>query len=346
MMKETLKSLCALHGVSGDEGDVRDYIADFAAKYADKTSTDAMGNVTALKKGAKTPSKKIVLCAHMDEVGVIITGATDDGYLKFAMAGGLDSRVVVGKSVKIGKARVSGIIGCKPIHLVKSKDREKALETEELYIDIGAKNEEEAKKLVSLGDTGAFDGAIRDFGDGFVMAKAIDDRFGCAALLELIRSDLPVDCNFVFSVQEEVGLRGAYPAAYNMAADIAMIIEATTAADFPSVKESKKICKTGKGAVIPFMDGGTIYDRELFALITGLADKNGIPWQTKNVISGGTDGAAFQRSRTGVKTVGLAAPVRNLHSPLCVAKYSDMEAVYDLARVFLEEMRSAKNESV
>jgi endoglucanase len=156
--------------------------------------------------------------------------------------------------------------------------------------------------------------------------------------LELIKSDLPIDCRFVFSVQEEVGLRGAGTAAYRTAPDIALIIEGTSAADLPSVKENKKVCKAGGGAVIPFMDSGTIYNRELFSLLTGLAEKNDIPWQTKNVIAGGTDGAVFQRSRAGVKTAGIAAPVRNLHSQSCVAKISDLDMVYKLAQLFIKEM--------
>jgi len=336
-MFETLKTLCTLHGVTGNEADVRDYIKKAVKDIADDVRTDAMGNVIVFKKGAKTPSKKIVLCAHMDEVGIIVTSITDDGYLRFAPAGGVDTRVLIGKSVTVGKNRVYGVIGCKPIHLVKIQDREKAAEIEDLYIDIGVSNKDEAANLVSPGDTGAFDADIREFGDGFLMVKAIDDRFGCTVLLELIKSDLPIDCHFVFSVQEEVGLRGAFTAAYSLEPDIALMVEGTTAADFPSVTENKKICKAGKGAVIPFMDGGTIYNRELFNLLADLAGKNDIPWQTKNVVAGSTDGAAFQRSRAGVQTAGIAAPVRNIHSPSCVAKYSDMEYTYRLAVLFLEE---------
>ena len=337
-MLDTLMELCALRGVSGDEGEVRDYIISCVGGFADEVTVDAMGNVLVSKRGARMPAQSVVLCAHMDEVGVIVTGFTDDGYLKFAAVGGVDSRVITGKAVQFGNDRIFGIIGCKAIHLVKTKDREKALEMDDLYIDIGAKGREEAEKLVSLGDTGMFYDEIREFGDGFVKAKAIDDRFGCAVLIELIKSDLPIDCMFAFTVQEEVGLRGAYTAAYRTATDIALIVEGTTAADFPSVAENKKICKAGKGAVIPFMDTGTIYDRELYGMLTGIAGKNGIPWQTKTVVAGGTDGAAFQRSRAGVKTAGIAAPVRNLHSPSSVAKVSDLEAVRKLVGLFLEEM--------
>lgn len=343
MLVDELKILCALSGVSGDEGETRDYIINRVSKYADEVITDIMGNVIVFKRGAETSPGKVMLCAHMDEVGVIITGVTDDGYLKFAMAGGVDNRVVVGKTVTIGKQRVFGVIGCKAIHFTKGKDREKAVETEDMYIDIGAENREKACELISLGDTGSFDSEIREFGDGFIKAKAIDDRFGCAVLITLIESDLPADCWFTFTVQEEVGTRGAYTAAFRTSPDAALIIEGTTAADMPSVPENKKITRIGGGAVIPFMDNGTIYDRELFKTLTGLADKNNIKWQTKNVIAGGTDGAAFQRSRAGIRTAGIAAPVRNLHSPSCVAKRSDMEAVCKLARLFIEETAGVRS---
>jgi len=337
-MLDTLKELCALSGVTGNEDEVREYILDRVKMRTDDVIVDAMGNVIVSKKGVKTPEKKLVLCAHMDEVGVIATSITDEGYLRFSMAGSVDSRVVVGKMVKFGRNRVSGVIGCKAIHLVKAKDREKALEVDDLYIDIGANNREEAEKLVSPGDTGAFDAEIIEFGDGFIKAKAIDDRLGCAVMLELIESDLPVDCSFAFTVQEEVGLRGSVIAAYRTAPDIALIIEGTSGADLPSVPEHKKVCKAGGGVVIPFMDNGTISNKEIRGLLIALAEKNGIKWQTKNVVAGGTDAAAFQRSRVGAKAAGIAAPIRNLHSPSCVGKISDMEAVLELARLFLEEL--------
>ena len=338
-MLETLKTLCGIPGVSGDEGGVRDYIIGRVSGCADEVVTDVMGNVIVFKKGAKpSPQGKLMLCAHMDEVGVVITHITDDGYLKFAMAGSVDSRVVVGKTVTVGAGRAFGVIGCKAFHLCKEEERGKAVKAEDMYIDIGVNSREEAEKLVTPGDTGAFDAEVRTFGDGFLRAKAIDDRFGCAVLLELIESDPPVDCTYAFTVQEEVGLRGAQAAAYRVAPDIALIIEGTTAADMPSVPDGKKVCRTGGGVVIPFMDGGAIYDRGLYKTLTGLADKNGITWQTKNVVAGGTDGSAVQRSRAGVKTAAIAAPIRNLHSPSCVGKLSDMEAALRLARLFLEEM--------
>jgi len=278
----------------------------------------------------------------MDEVGIIVTGFTDDGYLKLAKVGGFDNRVIAGKALLIGKNKVRGIIGCKAIHITKEKEREKPMEPDDMYIDIGVGTRCDAEKLVSPGDTGAFDEDVRLFGDGYIKAKAIDDRFGCAVLLNLIESELPVDCTFAFTVQEEVGLRGAYTAAYKTEPDITLIVEGTTAADLPSVTGVKKVCKVGGGAVIPFMDGGAIYNKELHGILTELANKNDIPWQTKTYIAGATDGSIFHRSRKGSKTAGIAAPIRNLHSPSCVGKISDMEAVQKLVWLFLENMAQGR----
>jgi endoglucanase len=279
-----------------------------------------------------------MLCAHMDEVGVIVTGITDDGFLKFDCVGGIDRRVLIGKTVYIGDNGIFGVIGNKAVHLVKKEDRDKIPQLDDMYIDIGAKDKSEALKLVSLGDTGAFDPSVIEFGDGFIKAKALDDRAGCAVLLKLIESELPVDCTFAFTVQEEVGTRGAAIASFRVMPDIALIVENTTAADLPSVPSSKKVCSVGKGVVIPFMDKATIYNRELYNTLTALAEKNNIPWQTKSMVAGGTDAGAVQRSRVGVMTAGIAAPVRNLHSPSDVACVRDLEGMYRLAELFLKEI--------
>lgn len=334
-LKDTVKALCALDGVSGAEDAVRDYIASRAAPYADDIKTDAMGNLIVFKKGRKAPGKSVMLCAHMDEVGVIVTGITDDGYVKFHEVGGLDRRVIIGKKVRIGEKRVFGVIGIKAVHLVKKEERDGFPPLDEMYIDIGAQSREEASGLVSPGDTGAFESGVLEFGGGMIKAKALDDRVGCAVLLKLLESELPVDCTFAFTVQEEAGARGAMGAAFSVRPDIALVVEGTTAADLPSVPSSKKVCAVGKGAVIPFMDKSTIYNKELYAMLTALADQNGIPWQTKTYISGGTDAGAVQRSRGGVMTAGVAAPIRNLHSPACVGKLSDFEALCALAEAFV-----------
>ena len=337
-MVELLKKLCAASGVSGDEGEVRELIRACAAKYADELTEDVLGNLIVTKRGTKRSEKKIMLCAHMDEVGLFATAINDDGYVKFACAGGIDRRVLIGKRVFFGKNRVPGIIGSSAVHLIGDAARSSVPKTDDMYIDIGADSKEAAQKLVEIGDTGAFCGETLEFGDGFLRAKALDDRVGCAVMLQLLEGELPVDATFVFTVQEEVGARGAAAAAFTVAPDISLILEATTAADLPEVPDGKRVCELGCGGVVPFMDGGTVYDRELYDMLTAAADREKIAWQTKKYIAGGTDAQVIQRSRGGVKTLAIAAPVRNLHSPACVGKISDIEGVLVLVRLFMDEI--------
>ena len=337
-MLDTVKTLCYLSGVSGAESEVRDYILERAMPVADEIVTDAMGNLLVFKKGKKSPPRRVMLCAHMDEVGLIVTGHTEEGYLRFDFVGGVDRRVVIGKRAFLGKDRVPGVIGIKAYHLVDKEEEKRVPKTDSLYVDIGAKNKDTAREVVALGDFGVFEDSVLEFGDGFLKAKAIDDRFGCAVMLSLLEKELPCDTWFAFTVQEEVGCRGAHGAAFRLAPEIALVLEGTTAADLPGVDEDKQICRLGAGPVIPFMDGRTIYDQELRQLLIRLADGAGIPWQTKQRIAGGTDGSVIQRSRAGVRTAALSVAVRNIHSPASVASISDMEGVEKLAEKFLEEM--------
>ncbi len=337
-MLDTLKTLCYLSGASGSEDEVRDYILERVMPYSNEIITDNMGNLIITKKGKNPCGRKILICAHMDEVGIIITAIDDDGYLRFDFLGSIDRRVIIGKRVYIGKDRVPGVIGIKSYHLV-SKDEEKSVpKRDEMYIDVGVKSKDEAKELVSLGDAGVFDDSVLEFGEGYLKAKAIDDRVGCAAMIKLIESELPCDCTFAFTVQEEVGTRGAKIAAARVNPDIAIVLEGTTAADLPEVPEGKRICRLGEGIVIPFMDRGTIYSRELYKTVTELADKNGIKWQTKTMIAGGTDAQVVQRSGAGVDTIAISAPMRNIHSSACIAKISDFEAMPRLATLLLETL--------
>ena len=338
-MLDTVKKLCALSGVSGWEDEVRDYILERALPYADETETDAMGNLYIFKKGAATPTKPVMLCAHMDEVGVIVTGITDEGYLRFDFCGGIDRRVVLGKRVFIGPEAIPGIIGMKPIHLTTEDERSNTVPgLEGLHIDIGAENGDDARKKVKLGFRGVFDNSIYEFGQGYIKAKALDDRVGCAALLKVLETDLPLDTWFVFTVQEEVGCRGAAVAASRIEPGFAAVLEGTTAADMAGVEKGKEICFLGKGVVIPFMDKGTIYDRETWEFAVNTAEKNGIPWQTKTTVAGGTDASAIQRRGVGSKVVTISAPLRNIHSPASVGKISDLEAMPIMCSALLKEL--------
>jgi endoglucanase len=213
-----------------------------------------------------------------------------------------------------------------------------------MYIDIGARDKKEAEAVVSVGDVAVFDSDFVRFGsgNGFIKAKAIDDRFGCAVMVTLMEEELPMDVTFVFSVQEEVGTRGAFGAAFSVKPDIALILEGTTSADLAKVPGHKKVTRLGEGPVLGFMDAGTIYDRGLFEQLRDLAVENGIPWQIKGRIAGGTDASAIQRSRQGVRVANISAPVRSIHCPNSVAKVSDIEDGLKLARLFVEAVAAGK----
>lgn len=335
-MLKTLKELCSLNGVSGCEDEVRTYIKSRVSPFARDIREDAFGNLIVFKKGRKRAAPIIALSAHMDEVGVIIRSITADGYLKFRFVGGVDRRVMLGQRVYFGRERIPGVIGVKAYHMVSKDEEKKVPKVEDLYIDIGAENKEEAEKMVSVGDYGAFSDKTALFGNGYIKAKAIDDRIGCAVMIKLIENTPPVDCYFCFNAQEEVGARGAHASTYSVSPDIALVLEGTTAADIPSVPENKRICFTGNGPVIPFMDNGTIYDRGLFDLILNIAERENIPYQLKKYVSGGTDASSIQRSKEGVKTAAIAAPVRYIHSPFGVASIKDFDAMLTLTEKFLE----------
>lgn len=334
-MLEQLKELCTLNGVSSCEDEVRDYIKGRIAPYADEMKVDTLGNLIVFKKGKKAAKNQLLLAAHMDEVGLMVTSITDEGYLKFDTVGGIDRRVLIGKQVLLGKERIPGVIGLKAYHLVDEEEEKSVPKVEDLYIDIGAKDKKEAEERIQLGEYAAFDSEPILFGDGFLKAKALDDRIGCAVMMELLKEELPMDCTFTFTVQEEVGTRGAFGAAFSVKPKIALVLETTTAADLPGIDPHKQVCAPGKGPVIPFMDGGSVADRELYELMRDLAETHHIPWQTKHYLSGANDAAAIQRSREGVRTLVMSAAVRYLHAPAGTACIQDFDRILELARCFL-----------
>lgn len=342
-MLELLKQLCLLNGVSGDEGEMRAFLRAQAEPYADSIRTDALGNLIVFKKGAKATGNRLLLAAHMDEVGLIITHVTDEGFLKFGFVGGVDRRIAIGKPVVLGPDRVPGIISLKAIHLTDKAELKKVPKTDSLYIDIGAGSREEALKKVPLGTYGSFVSQPEEFGDGFFKARAIDDRIGCAIMLELLKEELPLDVTFAFTAQEEVGTRGAFGAAFSVTPQVALVLETTTAADLPGVDSHRRVCAPGKGPVISYMDGSTIYDRGLFEDLRRLAEDNGIPWQTKEYIAGGNDARTIQRTKQGVRVAAMSAATRYLHAPSSVASVADFKNMLELTRLFLLDQARQAN---
>ena len=328
-----VKELVSLGAPSGFEDAVRDFIKEKAV--ADEIYIDSIGNLICHKKGN---GKKIMVSAHMDEVGLIITEITDSGFLKFDTLGGIETAVICSKKVLIGDNKVPGIISAKAIHLQKGDEVTLPLKIKDLCIDIGAKDKESAKQLVNLGDYAVFDGEYTKFGNNLAKSKALDDRVGCAILLELMKEDYDSDMYFVFSVQEEVGLRGATVAAYNIKPDLALVIEGTTCSDVYGSKPHNQVTNLGSGAVMTAMDRAAISDKKYYDFIMKTADDNNIKLQIKRTGMGGTDAGAIQRSCAGVKTAVLAVPCRYIHSPVSIMNIEDSESVYKLARAVLKNI--------
>ena len=337
-----IESLTNAPGVSGNEGAVRKLIRAGIAKHVDDIRVDALGNLIAYKKPrGNKKGPKVLLAAHMDEIGLMVTFIDKLGYLKFGKVGGVDNRVLLAKRVLVGKDKVPGVIGVRPIHLIWRKGEHKKVSTpEELVIDIGASNQEDAQKYVSIGDYVVFDTQYEDWG-ALIKAKAFDDRIGCYLMMELLkdRYDFPVYA--AFTTQEEVGLRGARVAAYRTLPDIAFILEGTGAADMPQPRESdtSRVPALGKGPVITIMDRSVICDKPLVKLLTSTAVAKRIPHQIKQPGIGGTDAGRIHLTKEGVRTVVLAIPARYIHSPACLMAKNDIANGLKLMQATLKKIR-------
>lgn len=335
-LKETVCTLCGINGTSGDESEVREAIIKLLPKDV-KYTVDPLGNLIVEKKGKKRPKSKLMIDAHMDEVGFIVTHINSDGSLSFDTVGGINPSVVFGRQL-IFKNGVCGAVAAKPLHLLEGEEREQQPKISDLRIDVGADSEEEAAKLVQVGDCAYFAGEVFDFGDGFMAGKALDDRAGCGIMLQLINKEIPYDCTFVFAVQEEIGTRGAAVSAYTVNPDFAIVLETTTACDISGSEGEKKVCELGKGPVVSYMDRRTVYDRELYRLAFDTAKEIGVQCQTKTVVAGGNDSGAIHQAAGGVRTTAISLPCRYLHSPYCVIKENDLYETVKLAEAMIEKL--------
>ncbi len=338
-MIKNIEKLCNICGVSGDEDKVREYIINKITPLCDDIRTDSMGNVIALKKGASS-DKKIMIAVHMDEVGFIVSEITDKGFIKFQSVGGIDPRVLVSKRVVIGDKRIKGVIGMKAVHLQNKSEREKAVAENKLTIDIGAKSKKDALKWIEIGDYISFATEFEQFGNGFIKGKALDNRVGCAVAMELLKERYDYDLYVCFTVQEEIGLRGATVAAYAVEPDIALVIETTTASDVSGTDEHQYVVRLNHGAAVTLMDSRTIVDKRLAAWLYENGNKKGIKTQYKESNAGGNDAGAIHLSKEGVKTCAISLPCRYLHSPVTVAAKDDVNSVYELSRLFLQNTKS------
>ena len=334
-MKELLKKLCLCNAPSGNEESVRKTILEEIEPFCD-CKVDALGNIIAFKKGKKETPCKVLIDAHTDEVGVIITAITPDGFLKFTTVGGIAVSALLAKRVKIGDA--IGVIGCKPAHFCKGDEDKKLPDEASLYIDIGAQNKAEAETVISVGDFGTFDGEFAVLDDNIVMAKAIDDRAGCAVIVSLLKEESEYDFYASFSVQEEIGLRGARTAAFQVEPEFAICIDSTTAADISGVAEERSVCELGEGPAVSFMDRATLYERKLY----DVAINCGVKVQPKAFVSGGNNAGSVHLSKSGVRTLAVSLPCRYIHSALSVADLNDLYNTKELVKTMLNKMASGE----
>ena len=340
-----LSELTALRAPSGWEDAARDAlrreVEGILAGREGRVYGDTMGNLYAFRRGTDSRMPHIMLAAHMDEVGFIVRFAGEDGLLRIDCVGGIDPRCAVSKRVVVGEKAVPGVIGVKAIHLMSAEDRRKAPDFEHVFIDIGAKDREEAQRLCPPGSYATFESAYREFGDGFVKAKALDDRVGCMILLNALRdSAYTGDLTCVFTVQEEVGLRGARIAARRVKPDAAVIVDTTTANDMGMTDAHRQVTRCGDGPALTFMDRRAIIPAALRELALRAAEKHGIPVQIKRGASGGTDAGEIQLAGEGIPCLSIVVPCRYCHSPACVCRLSDIEAAQALTLAVLTEFEA------
>lgn len=350
---QRIKELCNAFGPSACEDAVAEMIIGEAAVYSDAYRRDRLGNLIFRRRfGEGEDPVRIMVCAHMDEVGFMITDVRDDGLLCFDAFDSINESVIPSKRVVL-KANdgslINGVIDSKAIHHKSSEERTKAPKLEALYINIGAIDKETAQKHVRIGSFGSFTSNFKLGGEkkDIMLSKALDDRLGCAAIIELMRSldeKAPRTCErgaevfFCFNTREEVGLFGAKTVSYAVDPDFAIVLESTTANDLAEVPEFRRVTKVGDGVALSIMDRRTIYDKETFERVSAIAERENIKTQIKRVVAGGNDAGVIHNIRTGVQTVALSVPTRYLHSPCALASLEDYKAMSALCEATVRDV--------
>lgn len=324
-----IETLNSAHGPSGDEGDVRAVIETLAKPYADEVSTDTLGNLIVRKKGN---GPKVFFAAHMDSIGFIVTHIEEKGFLRVGRLGGISPKEAVYTPVRF-KNGVRGVL------IPEEKADFGKLKLDECFIDIGARSEEEARKLVRVGDTAVYDTAVfANEGSGQVFSPYLDNRISCAVLLsslERLPRDCPNDLYFAFTVQEEVGLRGARTAAFGVDPDYGIAVDVTDVDDTPG-SEKSGTTQLGRGAAVKVMDSSVICHPVVVAKLEDLAQARNIPVQRDILRGGGTDAGAIHTTRMGVRTGGISVPCRYIHTPNEAANLADAQACADLVLAFAQ----------
>ncbi len=337
-----LEELSNAFGPSGCEDEVRRILARALRDKVDSLTTDALGNLIAFKEGTgPEPRLRVMVDAHTDEVGLMVTRIEKSGLLGFRAVGGIDDRLLLAKGVRVGPDRLPGVILAPPAHLTKPEQRNKVIKIDQLVIDVGASSEDEAKKLVQVGDYVAFDTrfqVLHEDGLRMVAGKAFDDRAGCAAAAALADGDYAVDLYLSFSSQEEVGLRGARVAAYRIEPDVAFALEGTICDDTPKKEDVSPTTEIGKGPAITIMDRSFVADRRLNRLLIDTAEAEGIPYQFKQPGMGGTDAGAIHLAKTGVPSAAVSVPSRYIHGPASLLSLNDFDHLVALMRATLQAL--------
>lgn len=334
-----LKKICETPGAPGFEQKIRELIIKEVSPLADSVEVDPMGNVIALKKGRA--DKKVMIAAHMDEISFITTHIDDDGFLRFHTLGGFDPKTLTAQRVIVhGKKDLYGVMGSKPIHVMKPDERSKAPQMQDYYIDLGMKKEE-VEKYVCIGTPITRERELIEMGD-CVNSKSLDNRVSVFILIETLRelknSDLPYDVYGVFTVQEEVGVRGAMSSAHRINPDFGIGLDVTIAYDVPGAHAHEKVTCLGKGAAIKIMDSSTICDYRMVNFLKDLAARHEIPWQPEILTGGGTDTAGLQRyGKNGSIAGAISIPTRHLHQVIEMAHKADIRACIDLLKAAISE---------
>lgn len=330
-----LERLSNAAAVSGDEAAVRRIVIDAVQDVADEMKVDALGNLLVTRKAKKKGALRVMVAAHMDEVGFMISKEEEDGLYRFELVGGIDVRQLPGKPVLVGKNLQPGVIGAKPIHLTTSEDRNRKISLDQLRIDLGPGGK--AKR----GDRAVFATRFRQAGPS-LMGKALDDRLGVATLIELVKHATEnVELLAAFTVQEEVGLRGAQVAAYRLDPDLAFVIDSTPAYDLPTWDESENAVyntRLGAGPAIYLADSHTLSDPRLTGYLAKTAADAGIPFQYRQPGGGGTDAGAIHKARAGVPSVSISVPGRYAHTAVMVARLDDWQNTLALLYTALDKL--------
>lgn len=330
-----LERLCNIIAVSGDEGEVRKIVLEEIKPYADEVKVDALGNVLATRLGRGKSRLRVMLDAHMDEVGFMIVADDGEGIYRFETVGGIDTRHLVGKQVLVGKNCTPGVIGGKPVHLMEADERKRKVPVDSLRIDLGLSGKAE------VGDRAGFATKFRRVGPS-ILAKSIDDRIGVATVIDLLKhAPSNVDVCAAFTVQEEIGLRGAKVAAQYFCPDLAIAIDSTPANDLPMHDDSENMIyntKLGSGPAIYIADGSTIHDPRLVRFLAETAEAEKIPYQFRQPGGGGTDSGAIQRALGGIPTVSVSVPHRYTHSPVSISRVDDWKNTLKLLHTALKRI--------